>query len=155
MYIEINCFQHNFTQSFNEYVKFPWGYEVLPENLHWWLFAVLRECIGGARAPGKHCILQTIWAPKHKDTLLVWYYQHCATHETWVGDMTAGWEGGAAATFCLSLLKSKSWAKVDKLEMAPEWVIVLQTCTGRSCCSCCLLDAGVLTLTYIYTTRKG
>ena len=38
--------------------------------------------------------------------------------------------------------------------MAPEWVIVLQTCTGRSGCSCCLLDAGVLTLTYIYTTRK-
>ena len=34
--------------------------------------------------------------------------------------------------------------------MAPEWVIVLQTCTGRSGCSCCLLDAGVLTLTYIY-----
>ena len=74
------------------------------------------------------------------------------TYETWVGDMTAGWEGGAAATFCLSLLKTKNWAKVNKLEASPEGVIVFQTCTGRSCCSCCLLDAWVLTLAYIIYT---
>ena len=36
--------------------------------------------------------------------------------KTCVGDMTAGWEGGAAATFCLSLLKLASSIHVASAE---------------------------------------
>ena len=89
---------------------------------------------------------------------------HCR-FKTCVGDMTAGWEGGAAATFCLSLLKLASSihdASAEAKELfplylgtkgscfiyqnPPEWIIILQTCAGRSCCCCCLLDTRVLKL---------
>ena len=50
---------------------------------------------------------------------------HCR-FKTCVGDMTAGWEGGAAATFCLSLLKLASSihdASADAKELFPLYLL--------------------------------
>ena len=136
---------------------------ILPESLHWWLFAVLRGCTGGVRAPGVKSLIHWLIEHRQKERpqqpelqkIIISLFseaQHTpckanTTYETWVGDMTAGWDGGAAATFCLSLLKKelcKNYSFLFLFGRSPEGVIVFQTCTGRGCSCCCLLDTWVL-----------
>ena len=104
-----------------------------PGSLHWWLFAELRVYTVGEQVPE---LTGGFLDPAMDLVQVIAFYLtisrigHCI-FKTCVGDMTAGCEGGAAATFCLSLLKLVSSvhdASAEAKELFPLYLWTTGIC---------------------------
>ena len=141
------------------------------ERVTTWKSALVTVCwaegvyCGGAGSWSCQVVIQTKHWILFRWLHFIWQYQELGMADSkpvWATWRQAGKEEPPRLFVCLCwnwlhqymllLLRLKnyflsiSWTKVScSIQYnSPEWIIILQTCAGRSCCCCCLLDTRVL-----------